>query len=176
MWILLKSNLTKIIELSKASNVYIKIFLILLLLSSIFIAYFSILSNLFNILNPLLQKTNLTNTLEIFKVDNQYNAGLFLQYYSLSFSFSIFFIGIAGIIFNRKNLINVMISIELMLLGGCLNFIFFSIFLNSALGQMFALFVIAIAAADSAIGLGILVAAFYLKRNIAFDNFSFLKG
>jgi NADH-quinone oxidoreductase subunit K len=69
-----------------------------------------------------------------------------------------------------------MLSIELMLLGACLNFIFFSVFLNSMLGQMFALIVIAIAAADSAVGLGILVAAFYLKRNISFESFSFLKG
>ena len=94
----------------------------------------------------------------------------------LIFSFSLFFIGIWGIVFNRKNLINVMISIELMLLGPCLNFIIFSVHLDSMLGQMFALMVIAVAAADSAIGLGILIAAFYLKRNISFESFSFLKG
>ena len=84
--------------------------------------------------------------------------------------------GIGGIVLNRKNIINLMISIELMLLGATLNFIFFSIFLNSIVGQMFALFIIAVAAADSAIGLGILVAIFYLKRNISFESFSFLKG
>jgi NADH-quinone oxidoreductase subunit K len=101
---------------------------------------------------------------------------IFLEELCLIFSFSIFFIGLSGIIFSRKNIINIMISIELMLLGACLNFIFFSIFLDSMIGQMFALIVIAIAAADSAIGLGILVAAFYLKRNIIFESFSFLKG
>jgi NADH-quinone oxidoreductase subunit K len=69
-----------------------------------------------------------------------------------------------------------MISIELMLLGACLNFIFFSVFLDSMIGQLFALIVIAIAAADSVVGLGILVAAFYVKRNISFESFSFLKG
>ena len=120
--------------------------------------------------------TSLNPLIEVNQIFANYNSEVFLQHYCLSFSFSIFFIGIAGIIFNRKNLINVMISIELMLLGACLNFIFFSVFLNSMVGQMFALFVIAIAAADSAIGLGILVAAFYLKRNISFENFSFLKG
>lgn len=101
---------------------------------------------------------------------------IFLEKGCLIFSFSIFFIGISGIIFSRKNLINIMISIELMLLGACLNFIFFSVFLDSMIGQMFALIVIAIAAADSAIGLGILVAAFYLKRNILFESFSYLKN
>jgi NADH-quinone oxidoreductase subunit K len=101
---------------------------------------------------------------------------IYVEHGCLLFSFSLFFIGIFGIIFSRKNLINVMISIELMLLGATLNLIFFSIFLNSMVGQMFALLVIAIAAADSAVGLGILVAAFYLKRNIFFESFSFLKG
>jgi NADH-quinone oxidoreductase subunit K len=101
---------------------------------------------------------------------------IFLEHWCLIFSFSLFFIGLSGIIFSRKNLINVMISIELMLLGADLNIIFFSIFLESMVGQMFALIVIAIAAADSAVGLGILVAAFYLKRNISFESFSFLKG
>jgi NADH-quinone oxidoreductase subunit K len=101
---------------------------------------------------------------------------IFLEQWCLTFSFSIFFIGISGIVFSRKNLIGIMISIELMLLGACLNFIFFSVFLDSMIGQMFALIVIAIAAADSAIGLGILIAAFYLKRNILFESFSFLKG
>jgi NADH-quinone oxidoreductase subunit K len=101
---------------------------------------------------------------------------IFIENGCLLFSFSLFFVGIFGIIFSRKNVINVMISIELMLLGACLNFIFFSIFLNLMVGQMFALVIIAIAAADSAVGLGILVAAFYLKRNISFESFSFLKG
>jgi NADH-quinone oxidoreductase subunit K len=69
-----------------------------------------------------------------------------------------------------------MLSIELMLLAACLNFIFFSVFIDSMIGQMFALIIIAIAAADSAVGLGILVAAFYVKRNVSFESFSFLKG
>jgi NADH-quinone oxidoreductase subunit K len=69
-----------------------------------------------------------------------------------------------------------MLSVELMLLGTCLNFIFFSVFIDSMVGQMFALIIIAVIVADSAIGLSILVASFYLKRNILFESFSFLKG
>lgn len=94
----------------------------------------------------------------------------------LMFSFTLFFVGVLGIVFNRKNLINVMLSIELMLLGACLNFIFFSVFLGSPIGQIFALLIITVAAADSAVGLGILIATFYLKSNISFESFAFLKG
>jgi NADH:ubiquinone oxidoreductase subunit K len=94
----------------------------------------------------------------------------------LFFSFSLFFLGVLGIVFNRKSIINLMLCVELMLFGASLNFIFFSIFLSLPSGQIFALIVITIAAADSAIGLGILIAAFYLKRNIAFEAFSSLKG
>jgi NADH-quinone oxidoreductase subunit K len=88
----------------------------------------------------------------------------------------LFFLGILGIIFNRKNIVNLMLCIELMLFSASLNFIFFSMYLESISGQIFALIIIAIAAADSAVGLGLLIAAFYLKRNIAFEAFSSLKG
>jgi NADH-quinone oxidoreductase subunit K len=94
----------------------------------------------------------------------------------LFFSFSLFFLGILGIVFNRKSLINLMLCVELMLFGASLNFIFFSIFLSLPSGQIFALIIITIAAADSAVGLGILIAAFYLKRNISFEAFASLKG
>jgi NADH-quinone oxidoreductase subunit K len=98
-----------------------------------------------------------------------------LKFY-LFFSFTLFFLGVLGIIFNRKSIINLMLCVELMLFGASLNFIFFSIFLSLPSGQIFALIIITIAAADSAIGLGILIAAFYLKRNISFEAFSSLKG
>ena len=75
-----------------------------------------------------------------------------IKYYLL-FSFSIFFIGLIGIVLNRKNLINLMLCIELMLFGASLNFIFFGMYLSSPLGQIFALIIITVAAADSAIGL-----------------------
>jgi NADH-quinone oxidoreductase subunit K len=94
----------------------------------------------------------------------------------LFFSFSLFFLGILGIVFNRKSIINLMLCVELMLFGASLNFIFFSIFLSLPSGQIFALIIITIAAADSAVGLGILIAAFYLKRNISFEAFASLKG
>jgi NADH-quinone oxidoreductase subunit K len=94
----------------------------------------------------------------------------------LFFSFSLFFIGVLGIVFNRKSIINLMLCVELMLFGASLNFIFFSIFLSLPSGQIFALIIITIAAADSAVGLGILIAAFYLKRNISFEAFASLRG
>jgi NADH-quinone oxidoreductase subunit K len=94
----------------------------------------------------------------------------------LFFSFTLFFIGILGIVFNRKNIINLMLCVELMLFSASLNFIFFSMYLESVSGQIFALIIVAIAAADSAVGLGLLIAAFYLKRNIAFEAFAALKG
>lgn len=98
-----------------------------------------------------------------------------LKFY-LGFSFSIFFLGIFGVVFNRKNIINLMLCIELMLFGASLNFIFFSIFFAGPSGQIFALIITTIAAADSAVGLGILIAAFYLKRNVSFEAFAYLKG
>jgi NADH-quinone oxidoreductase subunit K len=94
----------------------------------------------------------------------------------LFFSFSLFFLGILGIVFNRRSIINLMLCVELMLFGASLNFIFFSIFLSLPSGQIFALIIITIAAADSAVGLGILIAAFYLKSNISFEAFASLKG
>ena len=94
----------------------------------------------------------------------------------LMFSFTLFFLGILGIVFNRKNLINLMLSVELMLFSASLNFIFFSIYWGICYGYIFALLIITIAAADSAVGLGILIAAFYIKRNITFESFSSLKG
>jgi len=98
-----------------------------------------------------------------------------IKFYLL-FSFTLFFLGILGIVFNRKNLINLMLSVELMLFGASLNFIFFSMYWGVYSGYIFALLIITVAAADSAIGLGIFIASFYVKRSIAFESFSSLKG
>lgn len=94
----------------------------------------------------------------------------------LLFACTMFFISILGIIFNRKNILSLILCVELMLFSLSLNFIFLSIFLESPAGQIFALIIVCIAAADSAIGLGILIAAFHVKRNISFETFSSLKG
>merc|ERR1712100_305228 len=75
----------------------------------------------------------------------------------LTLSMIVFLIGISGIILNRQNIIIMLMSIELMLLAVNLNFIIFSVYLDDIMGQLFALLVLTIAAAESAIGLAILV-------------------
>ncbi len=76
----------------------------------------------------------------------------------------------------RKNFIIILMSIEIMLLAVNLNFIFFSIYLDDMLGQIFALYVLTVAAAESAIGLAILVVFYRIRGIIAIDNISALKG
>lgn len=76
----------------------------------------------------------------------------------------------------RKNFIIILMSIEIMLLAINLNFIFFSLYLDDMLGQLFALYILTVAAAESAIGLAILVVYYRLKGIIAVDNISALKG
>ena len=95
---------------------------------------------------------------------------------SIILAFLLFLIGILGIIFNKKSLINIMLAIELMYLGINLSFIFFSIMLNNPKGQLFAMILLAIIAAESALGLGLLIVAFRLKGSIYLRNFKKLKG
>lgn len=83
------------------------------------------------------------------------------------FSFFLFSIGLFGILLNRQNLILILLSIELILLSVNLNFIFFSIFLDDILGQIFALMILTVAAAESAIGLAIILAFFRLRGTIS---------
>jgi NADH:ubiquinone oxidoreductase subunit K len=97
-------------------------------------------------------------------------------YYILSFTFTIFIIGILGVVVNRKNILIIIISIELMLLAVNLNFIVFSIYLDDIIGQLFVLFVLTIAASESAIGLSILSAYYKVKQTIAIDKIKSLKS
>jgi NADH-quinone oxidoreductase subunit K len=87
-----------------------------------------------------------------------------------------FAIGVAGIFINRKNLIILLMSIELMLLAVNINFVAFSRFLNDIGGQVFVLFILTVAAAEAAIGLAILVALFRSRRTIHVDDLDSLKG
>ena len=82
----------------------------------------------------------------------------------------------AGIFLNRKNLIVLLMSIELMLLSVNINFIAFSHYLNDIAGQMFVFFILAVAAAEAAIGLAILVVLFRNTRTIHVDDLDSLKG
>lgn len=88
----------------------------------------------------------------------------------------LFSISIAGIIINRKNLIVILMSIELMLLAVNLNFIAFSHFLNDLAGQVFVFFILTVAAAEAAIGLAILVVLFRNKQTINVADINELKG
>jgi NADH-quinone oxidoreductase subunit K len=78
----------------------------------------------------------------------------------------VFFIGLLGIILNRKNILTIIMSIELLLLAVNLNFAAFSIYLDDVVGQIFVLFVLTIAATESAIGLAIITVFYRLKNSI----------
>ena len=88
----------------------------------------------------------------------------------------IFILGICGIVFGRKNIIIMLMSIELMLLAVNLNFLIFSVYLDDIIGQLFALLVLTVAAAESAIGLAILVIYFRIRGTILVQFIHFIKG
>ncbi len=88
----------------------------------------------------------------------------------------LFAIGVVGIFMNRKNLIVLLMAIELMLLAVNMNFIAFSHYLGDLSGQVFVFFILTVAAAESAIGLAILVAVFRNLRSINVDDLGSLKG
>ncbi len=85
-------------------------------------------------------------------------------------------ISIAGIILNRKNMLILLMCIELMLLATNINFIAFSHFLNDMSGQIFVFFILTVAAAESAIGLAILVVLFRSRHTINVEDLNALKG
>jgi len=94
----------------------------------------------------------------------------------LSISTILFFIGVFGIVINRRNIIIILMSIELMLVAVNFNFIIFSVFQDNIMGQIFAIFVLTVAAAESAIGLAILVVYYRLRGTIAVDQIRLMKG
>jgi NADH-quinone oxidoreductase subunit K len=94
----------------------------------------------------------------------------------LTISAILFTLGIFGIFLNRKNVIIILMSVELMLLAVNINFIAFSAFLNDLTGQVFALFVLTVAAAEAAIGLAILVVYFRNRGSIAVEDINMMKG
>ena len=94
----------------------------------------------------------------------------------LTLSAIIFTIGIIGIFLNRKNVIVILMSIELILLAVNINFVSFSIFLNDLTGQIFALFILTVAAAEAAIGLAIIVVYYRNSGTIRVEEIDKLKG
>ena len=89
---------------------------------------------------------------------------------------AIFLFGVWGIVLNRKNIIIMLMSIELMLLAININLSVYSVYLDDLLGQIFALFVLTVAAAESAIGLAILVAFYRIRGTISVHAKGILKG
>ena len=101
--------------------------------------------------------------------------GLELSHF-ITLSAILFCIGVSGIFLNRKNVIALLMSIELMLLSININFVAFSAFLHDLVGQIFAIFVLTVAGAEAAIGLAILVIYFHNRRDIEIENISSMKG
>ena len=94
----------------------------------------------------------------------------------LSLGAMLFALSVSGIFLNRRNLIVLLMAIELMLLAVNLNFIAFSHYLGDMAGQVFVFFILTVAAAESAIGLAILVVLFRNRSSIAVDELDTLKG
>ncbi len=94
----------------------------------------------------------------------------------LSVAAILFTLGVFGIFLNRKNVIIILMSIELMLLAVNINLVSFSVYLNDLVGQVFAMFVLTVAAAEAAIGLAILVVYFRNRGSISVENVNMMKG
>ena len=94
----------------------------------------------------------------------------------LTLSAIIFTIGVVGIFLNRKNIIVILMSIELILLAVNINLVSFSIFLNNLIGQVFTVFILTVAAAEAAIGLAIIVVYYRNAGTISVEEINKLKG
>ena len=100
---------------------------------------------------------------------------IILEHY-LTVAAVLFIIGIFGLFLNRKNVIILLMSIEIMLLSVNINLVAFSSFMNDLVGQIFTLFVLTVAAAEAAIGLAILVSFFRNRGTIAVEDANVMKG
>ena len=94
----------------------------------------------------------------------------------LSVAAILFTIGVLGIFVNRRNVIVILMSIELILLAVNINLVAFSVFLHDVVGQVYALVVLTVAAAEAAVGLAILVTFFRRRGTIAVDDASVMRG
>lgn len=88
----------------------------------------------------------------------------------------LFTLGLCGMVLNRKNVITLLMSLELMLLGVNINFVAFSVHLGDLVGQVFTVWILTVAAAEAAIGLAILVIYYRGKGSIAVDDINLMKG
>lgn len=88
--------------------------------------------------------------------------------------FLLFTSGLCGIIINRKNLISILLSIEIILVSVNLNLIFFSLYLDDVIGELFALLILTVAASESAIGLALIIVFFRLRGTISISQLTLL--
>ena len=88
----------------------------------------------------------------------------------------LFILGLSGIYLNRKNIIIILMSIELMLLAVNFNLVIFSVYLDDLIGQLFSIFVLTVAAAESAIGLAILVIYYRVRGTIGVEYINLMRG
>lgn len=94
----------------------------------------------------------------------------------LSIAMNLFILGVWGIFLNRKNIINFLLSLELILLAANINFVSFSTRLNDLTGQVFVMFILTVAAAEIAIGLAILITYFRQRGSIDLEEKNIMKG
>jgi NADH-quinone oxidoreductase subunit K len=88
----------------------------------------------------------------------------------------LFIIGLVGFLVNRKNILLLLLALEIMLLAVNINFVVFSVFLDDLLGQIFTLIVLTVAAAESALGLAILIVYYRVRGGIALDTVQTLRS
>ena len=103
------------------------------------------------------------------------NGSIGLTHY-LSVAAILFTIGVFGIFVNRRNIIVILMAIELILLAVNINLVAFSVYLHDVVGQIYAMFVLTVAAAEAAVGLAILVTFFRNRGDISVDDATSLKG
>lgn len=97
-------------------------------------------------------------------------------FHFLVLSALLFCIGLCGIFLNRRNIILLLMSLELMLLAVNINFVAFSAYLHDLVGQIFSIMILTVAGAEAAIGLAILVIYYQNKKNIEIESASVMKG
>jgi NADH-quinone oxidoreductase subunit K len=94
----------------------------------------------------------------------------------LTINIFLYIIGMIGIVFNRRSILIILMCIELMLLSLNLNFIVFSVYFDDLYGQLFSLFILTVAASESAVGLAIIIIYYRVRGNISIEQNYLLKG
>jgi len=89
---------------------------------------------------------------------------------------SIYIIGVVGIMWNRKNIIMILMSIELMLVGVNMSYVMYSVYMDDIVGEIFGIFILTVAAGESAVGLGILITYYRVRGWIGMESLNVMQG